>query len=178
MQISKQDQYDIFENALSWIVVFGMFIYGGAKGMQFANPNLVDKLISEMTGMELMWAFYGYSKPFALVIGALEIIGGCLILFKKTRLIGCIFTSTILINIILQDYFYGVHLGALKAALLYQSIILLILWLNRQKVIAGVKQLFLQPTIQSNKQLIIKLGLAFLLFIILRIGEYWITIKW
>lgn len=178
MKLSKKDQYDIFENAISWIVVFGMFIYGGAKGVQFANPQLIDKLVSEMTGMELMWAFYGYSKPFALTIGALEIAGGFLILFKKTRLIGCIFTSTILINIILQDYFYGVHLGALKVALLYQSIILLILWLNRDKVIAGVKTLFVQGDTKISKQLIIKLGFAFLLFIILRIGEYWITIKW
>lgn len=178
MRLSKQDQYDIFENAISWIVVFGMFIYGGAKGVQFSNVNLVDKLVSEMTGMELMWSFYGYSKPFAIIIGVLEITGGFLILFKKTRLIGCIFTSTILINIILQDYFYGVHLGALKAALLYQSIILVILWLNRTKVIAGVKQLFLPFNTKLSKQLILKLGLAFLLFIILRIGEYWITIKW
>ena len=178
MQLTKQDQYDIFENAISWIVVLGMFIYGGAKGVQFGNATLADKLVSEMTGMELMWSFYGYSKPFALTIGALEIIGGFLILFKKTRLIGCIFTSTILINIILQDYFYDVHLGALKAALLYQSIILLILWLNRGKVIAGVKQLFLQANTQLNKQLILKLGLAFILFVLLRIGEYWITIKW
>lgn len=178
MKLTKQDQYDIFENAISWIVVFGMFIYGGAKGVQFGNGTLPDKLVSEMTGMELMWAFYGYSKPFAITIGVLEIIGGLLILFKKTRLIGCIFTSTILINIILQDYFYGVHLGALKAALLYQSILLLILWLNRAKVIAGIKQLFLRANTKINKQLILKLGIAFLLFVLLRIGEYWITIKW
>jgi len=176
MKLSKKEQYDIFENAICWIVVFGMFIYGGAKGVQFGNAKLVDKLVSEMTGMELMWSFYGYSKPFALTIGALEIIGGCLILFKKTRLIGCIFTSTILINIILQDYFYEVHLGALKAALLYQSIILLVLWLNRDKVIAGVKTLFLKGHTKISKQLIIKLGIAFILFVILRIGEYWITI--
>lgn len=178
MQLTKQDQYDIFENAISWIVVFGMFIYGGAKGVQFGNATLPDKFVSEMTGMELMWAFYGYSKPFALTIGALEIIGGFLILFKKTRLIGCIFTSTILINIILQDYFYDVHMGALKAALLYQSILLFILWLNRERVIAGIKQLFLHANTKINKQLILKLGLAFILFVLLRIGEYWITIKW
>jgi len=35
--------------------------------------------------MELMWAFYGYSKSFAITIGVIEIIGGILILIKNTN---------------------------------------------------------------------------------------------
>ncbi|MEM6319692.1 MAG: hypothetical protein AAF960_18610 [Bacteroidota bacterium] len=178
IQLSRQDQYDIFENAISWIVVFGMLIYGASKGVQFSNDALPDKLVSEMTGMELMWSFYGYSKPFVLIVGALEIIGGLLILFKKTRLIGCFFTSPILINIILQDYFYGVHWGALKAALIYQGILLLIIWLNRHQVVAGIKQVLLNSTTKISGVLILKLGIAFVLFVIFRIGEYWMTIVW
>lgn len=54
--------------------------------------------------MQLMWAFYGYSYPFVITLGVLEVLGG-------------IFVSTILSNVILQDIYCGVNFGALKAAL-------------------------------------------------------------
>jgi hypothetical protein len=31
MEFNKKDKIEIFENAISWIVVLVMFIYGGAK---------------------------------------------------------------------------------------------------------------------------------------------------
>ena len=101
MNLNKKDKIEILENAISWVVVLAMLVYGGAKLGQFDGAANIDKTVSELTGMELMWAFYGYSKAFALTIGIFEIIGGILILIKRTRIIGCLFTSTILVNIIL-----------------------------------------------------------------------------
>ena len=179
MTLDQKDKIEIFENAISWIVVMGMFIYGAAKVAQFSGTAGEDKMVSELSGMELMWVFYGYSQPFVIIIGALEITGGILLLIKKTRVLGCLFLSTILVNIILQDIFYGVHLGALKAALLYQSIILVILWLNREKVIRSLKILLEYEQIDSTrKKFFIKLLIAFVLFVGLRILEYFVTIKW
>lgn len=131
MNFNKKDVIDIFENAISWIVVLAMFIYGGAKLFQFDGATDINKTVSEMTGMELMWAFYGYSKSFVITIGIFEIIGGILILIKKTRIIGCLFTSVILVNIIFQDIYYGVHYGALRAAIIYQLLIVIILYLHK-----------------------------------------------
>jgi len=179
MKLSKQDKLDIFETAMTWIVVLGMLVYGVAKIVQFNNGTIPDVKVSELTGMQLMWTFYGYSKPFVYILGAFEIVGGLLLLIKKTRLIGCIFTSTILINIILQDIFYGVHLGALKAALIYQLILIVILWLHKDKIMATVKILTQGVKIQQAKsKWFLKLALAFNVFAILRIIEYYITIKW
>ena len=69
MKFDRKDRVEIFENAISWIVVFAMFIYGGAKILQFDGASEIDKTVSEMTGMELMWAFYGYSKSYAIILG-------------------------------------------------------------------------------------------------------------
>ena len=77
---SRKDKIEILENSISWIVVLAMFIYGGAKLFQFEGATEINKTVSEMTGMELMWAFYGYSKSFALTLGVFEIIGGILII--------------------------------------------------------------------------------------------------
>src|SRR5690606_27977531 len=108
MKLNKKDKIEIFENAISWVVVLAMLVYGGAKLVQFDGAAQIEKTVSELTGMELMWAFYGYSKAFAMTIGVFEIIGAILILIKRTRIIGCLFTSTILVNIILQDIFFEV----------------------------------------------------------------------
>lgn len=179
MKLDRNDKIEIVENAMSWIVVFAMFVYGGAKIFQFDGASEVDKTVSQMTGMELMWAFYGYSKPYAIILGIFEIVGGTLILLKRTRIIGCLFISTILVNVILQDIYYGVHYGALKAAILYQLLILIILWLNKDQLIQSIKALMnFNKQEQSKYKLIIKLGIAFLCFVILRIAEYYITIKW
>ena len=97
---SKQEKIDILENTISWIIVFMMFVYGVGKIAQFNTAIEIEKTLPGLTGMELMWAFYGYSLPFAIIIGLLEILGALLIFFKRTRLLGCILTSTILINII------------------------------------------------------------------------------
>lgn len=178
MEFNKKDKLDIFENAISWIVVFAMFIYGVGKVVQFKGAAAIDKTVAELSGMELMWAFYGYSQAFAITLGIFEIVGGTLIFFKKTRLIGCLFTSAILVNVIFQDIYFGVHLGALKAAILYQILILIILWLNKDKVLKSIQLLLLPRNIDSTKtKFFLKLLIAFILFVVLRIAEYYITIK-
>ena len=179
MNFNKKDRIEILENAISWIVVLAMLIYGGGKLIQFDGAAEIGKSVSELTGMELMWAFYGYSKSFAMTLGLFEIIGGILILVKKIRIIGCLFTSTILVNVIFQDIYFGVHLGALKAAILYQILILIILWLNKENLIRGIKVLLESNKIEQPKmKLFIKLLIAFGVFLILRILEYYLTIKW
>ncbi|WP_304236555.1 hypothetical protein [Jiulongibacter sediminis] len=178
MTLTRQDKIEIFENAISWVVVLAMFLYGGAKGMQFDGAAQIDKTVSEMTGMQLMWAFYGYSKSFAITIGVFEVLGGLLILIKRTRLIGCLVTSTILVNVIFQDIYFGVHAGALKAAILYQLLILVIFWLNRDKLMTSVKALLkTEKSEETRKVLFLKLSIAFALFVLFRILEYFLTVR-
>tara|TARA_B100000809_G_scaffold3027_1_gene3367 strand:+ start:6824 stop:7423 length:600 start_codon:yes stop_codon:yes gene_type:complete len=138
---SKQEKIDILENTISWIIVLMMLVYGVGKFMQFNGAIEVNKTLPELTGMELMWAFYGYSLPFSIIIGLLEILGAVLIFFKRTRLIGCILTSTILVNIILQDIFFNVHTGALITAIILQLFVFIILWMNKSTVIEVFKLL-------------------------------------
>jgi len=136
---SKQEKIDILENTLSWIVVFMMCLYGFGKIVQFNGAIQVEKTLPELTGMELMWAFYGYSFPFVLIIGFLEVLGAALIFLKRTRVLGCILTSTILLNIILQDIFFEVHPGALTTAIILQLFVLIILWMDKTRIVTALK---------------------------------------
>lgn len=178
MNLTKKDKLEIFENAISWIVVLAMLIYGLGKVIQFEDAVDINKTVAEMTGMELMWAFYGYSKSFVITLGIMEVTGAILILIKKTRLIGSLFTTAILLNVIMQDIFFGVHLGALKAAIIYQLFIFVIFWLHKDKMIASMKTLLTSEKIKQTKtKHFVKLLLAFGIFVVIRILEYYLTIK-
>ena len=179
MKLEKEDIVEILENAFSFIVVMGMFIYGGAKIVQFDGAFETNKRVSELTGQQLMWAFYGYSKPFAITLGILEITGGILILIKRTRILGCFLISTILVNVILQDIFYEVNVGALRAAIIYQFLIIAIFWFNKEKLIQSVKILMNSKALdKSKKSFFIKIGLSIIVFVVLRIIEFYVTTKW
>lgn len=179
MKLEKIDITDILENALTYIVVFAMFAYGVGKYIQFSGEMPLEKTVGEMTGMQLMWAFYGYSRPFVIILGVLEISGGILMLIKKTRLLGCLFITTILVNVILQDIFYDVNVGALRAAIIYQMCIVCILWFNKEKLIQSLRTMTSSPVFSSfNKKYYVKIVMSVFLFIVLRILEYYITTKW
>jgi hypothetical protein len=83
------------------------------------------------------------------------------------------------VNVILQDIYFGVHLGALKAAILYQLLILIILLLNKEKLITSIKTLLISDKNEQTKtKFFVKTLIAFGIFGGLRILEYFITIKW
>jgi len=67
--------------------------------------------------------------------------------------------------VIFQDIYFGVHLGALKAAIFYQILILIILCLNKEKLIRGMKVLLESNKFEQSKtKLFIKLLIAFGVF--------------
>ncbi|NRT14077.1 putative membrane protein [Flavobacterium sp. 28A] len=174
MNFNKKDRIEIAEQAMSWIVTLAMMVYGAGKIIQFDGATAIDKKVSQLTGMQLMWAFYGYSKPYVVILGFMEITGGIMLLFKKSRIIGCLFLSAILVNIILQDIFFHVHVGALKTAILYQTLLLAILWINKDIVIKSIKSLTIAAEKTDLKtKFYYKILITFILFVLLRIIEFY-----
>ncbi len=170
--------FKILEIASVWVVSSSMIMYGIGKMVQFPATTDITKKVSELTGQELMWAFYGYSKIFPIILGALETIGGLLLLFRKTRLLETLLLTTIILNVILQDIIYGVNQGALIAAIIYQVLIILILILNKDRVTLIFKLLTKPNEEQQNENLKHKLITAFyvgLVFILLKGLEYFVT---
>jgi hypothetical protein len=176
IQFSKQEKIDILENTIAWIVVFMMLVYGCGKINQFSGAISVAKTLPELTGMELMWAFYGYSLPYALIIGFLEVTGALLIFYKRTRIIGCFLTSAILVNVILQIIFFEVLQGALITAIILQISTLIVLWMNKCKVIEAYQTLT-KPTKPSAtfKKRILAFGITFVLFVVLWFLQHYLT---
>lgn len=176
MKLSKQDYFYIAEMAFVFSVSLSMLLYGIGKPWQFSNPTITQKPVSALTGMELMWAFYGYTKVYPIIMGIFEITGALLLLFRPTRLIGALIITSILMNVILQDIFYGVNVGALNAAIVYQISVLIIFWLNRKPIVSIIRYYYSQfnafPKSQ-NKWLV--LILAALGTMLLKVLEFFLT---
>ena len=139
MKISKSEIFNVFEWIAVYIVAVYMIIYGVSKQMQFGDFQSYREPINSLDPMNLMWAFYSFSKPYAVIIGVFEVLGAVLLMIPRTRIFGGFVLSSILINIILQDYFFKVHAGALANAILFQILILMILFKHRFKILDALK---------------------------------------
>jgi len=162
---------EIIELTFRWYVWFKISAYGLGKiiGGQFHRKNqLPDHIaqlpISEIGSFDLAWTFFGYSNAYIWFIGASQLIGGILLLFKQTKLLGVSLLLPILLNIIVVDIFFKVSPGALLSAILYLCMCLFILYYNKETLIAAINKLMTIPSIQrSRKQYFIIYGIVFLL---------------
>lgn len=158
MPPAHHDIHKSIELACALVVATALFAYGAGKTVQFSAPP-PDTALGDLSPMQLMWAFYAHSLPFALFIGVMEVLGGLLLLVPRTRIIGGLLLTGILTNIILQDIFYEVNVGALRAALLYQGLTLVVLWYRRATLISGVRTLVQRTgeTLPRRRQLVVLL---------------------
>lgn len=166
--MTKKDFFNVLEWSFVIFVALYMITYGAAKFTQFGEISEYSRPLFSYQGMDIMWAFYSYSKTYAVILGLFEILGSLLFLVPKTRIIGGLVLSTILINIILQDYFYDVHRGAMANAITYQIIIIAVFFMNKEKLIVMIKSSSINLNFQRKKivlQIFLILVLLFLLML-------------
>ena len=151
MSLKEKIQYTI-----KWIIIFivsiSMIVYGVTKPIQFSDfSNSTNVNVSE--GHKIMWSFYSYSLTYPLIIGFFEILGGISLLSNRSRIFGCILLTIILSNIIIQDYIY--EIVALKSAIFYQILVVIILFFDKEKLKRVIKVLFTTSKFSKNLILII-----------------------
>jgi len=121
----------IFQGLLRYGIAFELCFIGWQKifHLQFITPlGRLDNPFSSFPLADLMWAFFGQSYPFILVIAFSQIIGSFLLLFSRTRLLGVFILIPLLLNIVLIDIFYELEPGPLsQATLLFVGVLYFLL---------------------------------------------------
>ena len=77
---------------LRFVVAFLVFTYGFAKlnGSQFTIlDSELDKPMGQVSGFWLTWYYFGYSKFYGNLIALAQVLGGVLLMFRRTTLLGC-----------------------------------------------------------------------------------------
>ena len=124
--------------ALRFVVSSFIILYGFAKlnGSQFTIlASELDKPMGQVSGFWLTWYYFGYSPIYGNFIGLAQILGGILLMFRKTTLLGSCLLFPIITNIILIDIFYRIDLGALMVAFLMEFALIGILAFHKQELL-------------------------------------------
>ena len=125
-----------YNTLLYWLVVllryylaFTMFSYGFAKifKTQFPFPNLLRLLepYGQSSPMGLAWTFMGYSEAYNWFTGLGEIIGGGLLLFRRTTALGAIILLVIISNIVAINFCFDVPVKLFSMNLLLMTLFVL-----------------------------------------------------
>ncbi len=121
-----------------FVASFLILVYGFAKlnGSQFTVlDSELDKPLGEVSGFWLTWYYFGYSPAYGTLIALAQVLGGVLLMFRKTTLVGACLLLPVVTNIILVDIFYGIELGALGVALVIEAALLYIIWAHGRELV-------------------------------------------
>ena len=126
-----------WQNAVRYTLALDMIMFGGQKfcHQQFYVPlGMLDDPFTAIPNEMLMWAFMGRYHSMVDIIACIEILGGALLLFRKTRLVGAFVLLPMLLNIMLLDLYYLNLLVQVYVALELLAVIYLILLEYRRLV--------------------------------------------
>lgn len=102
-------QLAFWQGSLRYVIALDLCVFGIGKffNIQFHTPLAwYDSPYRTLSPDQLMWAFFGYFYAFPRIIGALQITGSVLLLFRRTWLTGVMILLPVLLNILLLDSFY------------------------------------------------------------------------
>jgi hypothetical protein len=173
----KQSGYRV----LRFIVSFFIILYGFAKlnGAQFTIlSSELDKPMGQVSGFWLTWYYFGYSPIYGNFIGLVQIVGGVLLMFRKTTLLGACLLFPVVSNVILIDIFYRVDLGALLVALIMEFALVGILAFHRHELLElfWSKQNSLFPDRPATKSRVLgKYAIRIMIIALPAFYTYWVA---
>jgi uncharacterized membrane protein YphA (DoxX/SURF4 family) len=113
---------------LRYYVASTMLYYGIGKILKLQFPDLtpgwLDRRVGEMSPMGFLWTFMGYSVPYTMFAGAIEVIGGGLLLWRRTTTIGSLIVVATMTNVVMLDLCYDVSAKLYALQLLIMAIVI------------------------------------------------------
>ncbi|WP_281990035.1 hypothetical protein [Aquimarina aggregata] len=128
---SKEDLIKInywFRVGLRYYLGYNMMSYGWAKAipLQFSEPSFYRLLepIGDMSPMGLAWTFMGFSAGYTIFSGIAELIGGILLLYKRTQYLGGLILMIVMGNVMALNYFYDIPVKLFSTELWLMALII------------------------------------------------------
>jgi hypothetical protein len=125
----NRKNYNLFSY---WLITYIRFYvgltmirYGFEKTVkaQFAFPYYaLNETYGQSSPMRLLWAFMGYSKAYNMFTGLIEIIGGLLLLFRRSTTLGALICIAVLSNVVMMNFCFDVPVKLHATNLLLMAI--------------------------------------------------------
>lgn len=108
---------DILRTYLRYVLALTMLGYGlhktGFNMTQFAqdampNDYQMDRTYGESSPMGLLWTFMAASPAYTFFAGLGEVVGGLLLVFRRTATIGALVVFGVMLNVMMLNFCYDV----------------------------------------------------------------------
>ncbi len=128
----RRPNYRVLESWLRLLVrytlAFTLFGYGFAKvfPLQFGPPGFMRLIepYGDFSPMGALWWFMGASIPYIIFSGAAEVLGGLLLLTRRTATLGSLVAFAVLLNVAVLNYCYDVPVKLYSSNLVLMSVYL------------------------------------------------------
>jgi hypothetical protein len=111
-------------------LAYQMFTYGTVKVIkaQFASvpANGLLDTYGESSPMHLLWTFMGSSDAYNWFAGAGEMLGGFLLCFRRTTLLGSLVTFGVMLHVAVLNFCYDVPVKLFSSHLVLMSVFVMI----------------------------------------------------
>jgi len=183
----KKQSKKIFELVLRQCVFIILNIYAISKifGGQFymkgkLPAEIANTTLGEASGFSLAWTFMGHSYFYILFVGIAQLVGAWFLLWNKTKLIGVLILIPIMVNIIIFDIIFLDVYPALANAIIVFLMLLLILFFNKEIIIAAYNKLINSPKNSKVplKRKLLTIGITIIVIVLIfsfdSLIEYWL----
>ncbi|MDX1477636.1 MAG: hypothetical protein R3301_07995 [Saprospiraceae bacterium] len=114
---------------LRYVLGLTMLGYGFAKvfwmQMQFPSLNRLLQPHGDSSPMGLAWTYMGYSEAYSIFAGGLEVLGGFLLFWRRTTLLGALILLGVVINIVAVNFCFDVPVKLYSVQLTLTTLFLL-----------------------------------------------------
>jgi len=112
-----------------------MLTYGFFKiyQTQFPSPSLNSLLqpLGEFSPMGLAWTYMGYSEGFNFFTGMMEVIGGLLLIPRRTQTIGAFITAGVMTHVAVMNFMFDIPVKLFSVHLVLMALVIFSTDLNR-----------------------------------------------
>jgi uncharacterized membrane protein YphA (DoxX/SURF4 family) len=120
--------YEWFQVYLRLSLALAMIVYGTMKLIptQFGNLGFYRLLqpFGDASPMGLLWAFMAASPAYTAFSGAMETLGGLLLIPRRTTLLGALVSAGVLTQVVMLNFCYDVPVKLFSSHLLAMALLL------------------------------------------------------
>jgi uncharacterized membrane protein YphA (DoxX/SURF4 family) len=127
-----------------YFLIVNMLGYGFAKvfhlQMPFPYLSQLVQPFGDKSPMGLAWSFIGYSKLYSAFSGWCEVLGGLLLIFRRTTTLGALVSAVVMFNVVIMNFSYDIPVKLYSSILFLMAVFLLapdtqrllnVLWFNQ-----------------------------------------------
>ncbi|MGC6429908.1 MAG: DoxX family membrane protein [Jejuia sp.] len=109
-------------------LICAMLLYGFVKifKVQFPDPSLSKLMqpLGNFSPMGLAWTYMGHSKMFNVFVGAMEVLGGLLLILRRTQTIGSFIVSGVMTHVLVMNLCFDIPVKLFSAHLVLMSLVI------------------------------------------------------